>query len=81
MLIIDPIKCKNVILYGNVSKQVDRNPLSCRRHLLLGRQNRIVVVYGSPNCVLFCFGGRQLSGVENYCSHGCLNLIKEELKN
>ena len=26
-----------------------------------------IVIYGSPNCVLSCFGGRQLPNVENHC--------------
>ena len=49
---------------SSVSQQVGRG------HLLLGRQNlgysSILIGYGSPNCDLFCFVGRQLSGVENH---------------
>ena len=59
-----------MMIYISVSQQVCRDPLLGREHLLLGRQNlgysSILVVYGSPNCDLFCFAGRQLSGVENH---------------
>jgi hypothetical protein len=60
-----------IILYSSVSQQLGRDPLLGRRHLLLGRQNlcfsTIIVKYGSPNCVIFCFVGRQLPNVENLC--------------
>ena len=62
----------NVLLEFSVSQQVGRGPFLGRRRSLLGRQNlcysSILVVYGSPNCVLFCFVGRQLSNVVNHCS-------------
>ena len=39
-------------------------------HLLLGRQNlcrsNIILILGSPHCVLFCFVGHPLSNVENH---------------
>jgi len=48
---------------------VGSNPFLGRRYLLLGRQNlcftAMNVINGSPNCVLFCFMGRQLPNVEN----------------
>ena len=41
-----------------------------RGHLLLGRQNlcqsTIILILGSPHCVLFCFVGHPLSNVENH---------------
>jgi len=30
----------------------------------------MIVIYGSPNCVKFCFVGRQLPNVENHRSRG-----------
>ena len=51
-----------------------RDPFLGRVCLLLGRQNlcfiAIIVIYGSPNCVLLSFVGRQLLNVENHCSRG-----------
>jgi len=42
------------------------------RDPLLGHQNlcfsAILVIYGSPNCVIFCFVGRQLPNVEHHWS-------------
>jgi hypothetical protein len=42
-----------------------------RRKLFLGRQNlccyNIIVEFGSPNCVIFYFVGRQLPNVEKHC--------------
>ena len=49
-----------------------RDPLLGRLYLLLGRQNpcysTMIVICGSPNCVLLCFVGHQQTNVENYCS-------------
>ena len=54
-----------------------RDPLLGRGHLLLGRQNldysSILVVNGSPNCVLFCYVGRHLPGAENHWCRGCIH--------
>ena len=49
-----------------------RDPKVGRVYSLLGRQNlcfsTIIVICGSPNCVLSSFVGRQLLNVENHCS-------------
>ena len=56
-------------------------------HLLLGHQNlcysRITVVYEYPNCILYCFVGRQLLNVVNHRLRGTFlfRSIKEKLKN
>jgi len=54
----------------SVSHQVGTDPFLGHRHLLLGRQNLCIstmnVINGSPNCVLFCFMGRQQPNVENH---------------
>ena len=48
------------------------DPLLGRVHLILGRQNlwfsTLTEIYGSPNCVLLSFVGRQLPNVENHWS-------------
>ena len=44
------------------------DPLLGRGLLLVGRQNlcysTVIVIYGSPNCIILCFVGRQLPNVE-----------------
>ena len=56
-----------------------------RGHLIVGRQNivygTILVVYGSPNCVLFCFVGRQPPNVENHWSQPYKKSLSWKLKN
>ncbi len=67
---------KKYMFYSSVSQQLGHDPL-------LGRQNlcfsTIIVIYGSPNCVIFCFVGRQLPNVENHCSIGLDNLDSIEV--
>jgi len=64
---------------SSVSQEVGPDPLMGRRHLLLGRQNlcfsTMNVKNGSPNCVIFCFVGRQLPNVENHCSRQSPHLV------
>ena len=58
------------VIYCSGFQQVGRDTLLGRGHLLLGRQNlcvsTIIVIYGSPNCVLLSFVGRQPPNVENH---------------
>ena len=53
-----------IILKSSGSQQVGGDPFLGRVHLLLGRQNLCfstkIVIFGSPNCVLSYFVGRQL---------------------
>jgi len=61
---------------SSVSQQLGCDPL-------LGCQNlsfsTIIVIYGSPNCVIFCIVGRQLPNVENHCSMQCASKIRVNL--
>ena len=63
------LNLKNMI-YTSGSQQVGRDPHLGRVHLLLARHNlcfsTIIVIYGSPSCVLLYFVGRQLPNVENH---------------
>ena len=72
-------KNKLKILTGNgiVAQNIEKHwfravtvVLCGRGHLLLGRQNlcqsTIILILGSPHCVLFCFVGHPLSNVENH---------------
>ena len=46
----------------------------------VGRQNwcyiTMLVIYGSPHCVLFCLVGRQLPNVKNHCSISFTSFVK-----
>ncbi len=59
------------------------DPIWGRRHLLLGRQilccSTINEINGSPNCVIFCFVGRQLPNVENHWStqYQCFTIVEK----
>ena len=71
-------KLRSKLRYS-VSQQVGRDPLLGRRYSVLGSQKlnycNILVLYGSPHCVLFCFVGRQHPSVGNHWPRGLLDLI------